>query len=200
MLETQFALYTATYSTGHLKRELGVASKLCFSALTAGVLSMIILQDLCLLFYSVANSSLVPRHLENGEECLVSTICACVDPQFFLRTRKLLLYQSFRTLLSHSSHYIYKRQLCSQSCVVDALSKVRKPGVVLKDKQLMALQHVYSNNDVFVWLMDMASPLLCGLTVCIHALHLPLKGRSSILPSQTRNPWFYMVQLLHCCS
>jgi len=41
--------------------------------------------------------------------------------------------------------------------------------------------------------MDMASPLLCGLTVCIHALHLPWKGRSSTLPSQTWKPWFYMV-------
>lgn len=44
----------------------------------------------------------------------------------------------------------------------------------------MALQHVYSNNNVFVWLMDMANPLLCGLTVCIRALHLPWKGKQQI--------------------
>ena len=38
---------------------------------------------------------------------------------------------------------------------------VGKPGMVLKDEQLMAIHHVYNGKDAFVWLpTDMASPLL----------------------------------------
>ena len=36
-----------------------------------------------------------------------------------------------------------------------------KVGMSLKDKQLMATQHVYYGKDMFVWLLrNMASPLL----------------------------------------
>jgi len=37
--------------------------------------------------------------------------------------------------------------------VIDALSKVRKPGMVLKDEQLMAI-HVYNGKDMLVLATD----------------------------------------------
>ena len=33
-----------------------------------------------------------------------------------------------------------------------AFDKVAKPGMVLKDEQLMAIQHIYNDKDMFVWL------------------------------------------------
>ena len=38
-----------------------------------------------------------------------------------------------------------------------AFGKVRQPEMVLKDIQLMAIQHIYNEKDVFVHLPNMAS-------------------------------------------
>ena len=56
-----------------------------------------------------------------------------------------------RTLLNHGSRYILM-QLCSFNKAVScALSKVEKPRMALKNKQLMSIPHVYGK-DVFVLL------------------------------------------------
>lgn len=59
-----------------------------------------------------------------------------------------------------------------------ALGKVGKPGIVLKDKQLVEIQY---GKDVLVWVpTDTASPLLRGLTVHICAPHERQKQHAAI--------------------
>ena len=88
------------------------------------------------------------------------------------------------TLLNHGSCYIYM-QLCSFSKAVScALGKVGRPRMALKDKQLMATQHVYMAKVVFVWLPETASTHVCVLTICVHTMHPLWKGRSGILSSR----------------
>ena len=59
-----------------------------------------------------------------------------------------------------------------------ALGKVGKPGIVLKDKQLMEIQY---GKDVLVWVPTAtASPLLRGLTVHICAPHKRQKRHTAI--------------------
>ena len=99
-----------------------------------------------------------------GEECLVSTVHTCVVPQVFLdnlETAVILVCVAQLYVTESCSHYIWM-ELCSINKALScALGNVGKQGMSLKDKQLMATQHVYYGKDVFVWLpRAMASPLL----------------------------------------
>jgi len=80
--------------------------------------------------------------------------------------------------------------------VLCTLGKVRKPGMALKDKQLMAVQHVHNGKDMYVWLpTGMSIPCLCILTICIRTLHPLWKGRSVYYHHSLGRPRFCMVQL-----
>ena len=63
-----------------------------------------------------------------------------------------------------------------------ALSRVGKPGLVLKDKQLEALKCLYSGSDVFLWV-----PTGYGKSICFQTLPFLFDaklGRTSAPPSQ----------------
>ena len=86
-----------------------------------------------------------------------TALLACVTQLYSIKTRGSLI--STR----HSLFLLY------------FLGKVKKPGMVLKDKQLTAIprQHVHNGKNV---LHSHMANLLWGLTVCIHASY-PLLER-----------------------
>jgi len=69
------------------------------------------------------------------KENLVSTVRACATPQVFLGNLEinLILVRVARPYITESWELLHLQ---------DAFGKVGKPGMVLKDEQLMAIQHV----------------------------------------------------------
>ena len=96
------------------------------------------------------------------------------------------------TLLKHGSR-LHDAALWFNQAVLYVLSKVEKPGMVLKDEQLTAIQHVHYGKNVFVWLYRYMAKwnFLWGLTVCtVPCVHF---GKAEADCSQTSKPRLYIV-------
>ena len=70
-----------------------------------------------------------------GKEHLVSTVHACATPQVFLGNLEttVILVRVARPYITESWELLQLQ---------DTFGKVGKPGMVLKDEQLMAIQHI----------------------------------------------------------
>ena len=81
-----------------------------------------------------------------GKEHLVSTVHACATPQVFLGNLEttVILVRVARPYITESWELLQLQ---------DTFGKVGKPGMVLKDEQLMAIQHIYNDKDMFVRLL-----------------------------------------------
>ena len=63
-----------------------------------------------------------------------------------------------------------------------AFRKVGQPGMVLKDKQLMAIRHVHNEKDVFVCLPDMASCYMVLPFVFVPRIHFERQKQHITVP------------------
>ena len=89
-----------------------------------------------------------------------------------------------RTLLKHGSRLHLQDTALFNQAVPYVLGKVGKPGMVLKDDQLTAIQHVHNGKNVFVWLHTYDQVDSCMRSYYLyHALRPLLKGRSGVSPS-----------------
>jgi len=101
--------------------------------------------------------------LQNGWRGVPGIHCSCMhgSPGFYGE----LGNYSDTSLCCMTVHYwimvVIRLHLDGALFVQQSLVVCPKVGMSLKDKQLMATQHVYYGKDMFVWLLrNMASPLL----------------------------------------
>ena len=97
-----------------------------------------------------------------------------------------------RTLLNCGSPWSRYKGLFVNRAVLCTLSKIGKPGMALKDKQLMAVQHVHNGKDMYGY------QRVCQFhfyAICIRASHPLWKGRSVYCHHGLGKPQFCMVQL-----
>jgi len=83
-------------------------------------------------------------------------------------------------------------KVCSfNRAVLCTLGKVGKPGMALKDKQLMSVQHVHNGKDMYVWLpTGMSLPFLCHL----YSPHIHFGMAEVANPlHRLRSLWFHVV-------
>jgi len=94
-----------------------------------------------------------------GDECLVSTVSARAAAQFFLGNLATTVYN---IPCSTTVHYCITGVITSTRCTA---------RIVLKDEQLMPIQHIYNGKDVLVWLTDTASCCMVLLFVSVPRIH-----------------------------